>query len=131
MSLVRSANEAHQFVDMGPTLQATLLPAELGLSTTIAGSGTATSHTFICNGYRNFAFAVTSSQAGNLSIQRYLDSAGTIVQGAAITASLSAATAALVNSNDGKPFQSIIITVTNSSGSSATLTSTMLLLQSY
>lgn len=131
MSTPISQNETHPFVDLGPTLQFPMLPTALGLSTSIIASGTNNSGIVICNGYKNFAFSVTSTQAGTLSIQRYLDTAGNIAQGAALTASITANTAAIINSNDGHPFQALQITVTNSSGSNpATLSNTMLLLQS-
>jgi hypothetical protein len=123
-------NEVHTAVDLGQTLQVAVLPADMGLGTSINASGSSVSNVIFMNGYKAFAFGCTSSQNGTVSIQRYLDAAGTIVQGAALTVSLTGATAAVLNNSDNHPYQSMIITVSNSGGSTATLTSTLLLLQS-
>ena len=130
MSLYTDQNDVHNFVDAGPCGQGYLTAAGLGLATSIPASGNVVSPVINTNGNRTFAFGLTSSQAGNVSIQRYLDAAGTIPQGAPLTASLTAATAAVVNSTDGVPYQSIKITVTNTATTAATLTNTALLVQS-
>ncbi len=122
--------EVHTPVDAGQVLQVPLLPALINISASIAGNGSVVSDVIIANGYKAFAFGCTSSQNGTVSIQRYLDQAGTILQGAALTVSLTGGTAAILNNSDNHPFQSMVITVSNSSGSAATLTNTLLLLQS-
>jgi len=113
------------------TLQVEMTAAQLGLGTSIDASGNVQSAVIPSNGFLAFALGLTSSQTGQISIQRFLDAAGTIAQGAAITASLTAATAAVANvTNDGKPFASLQITVTNTGGSTATLSAIAALWQS-
>lgn len=125
---------ADQFTTGGErsqALQVEMSAAGLGLALSVPASGSVASGVILSNGYLAFALGLTSSQAGGISIQRYIDVAGTVAQGAAITASLTAATAAVANvTNDGKPFASLIITVTNSSGSAATLSAIAALWQS-
>jgi len=122
--------DVHTPVDIGQVLQKALSPAAINLSTSVPAGQNVTSQVILSNGYKALAFACTSSQNGSVSIQRYLDEAGTVAQGAALTASLTAATAAVLNNSDNDPFQSMVITVSNSGGSAATLTNTLLLLQS-
>lgn len=123
--------DTHDYIDCGPKLQAFLTPADLGLTTTVAASGNTQSSVMPSNGYAAFAFGVTSTQAGTVSIQRYLDAEGTVKQGAALTASLTANTAAVVNADDGVPFGSFQVTVSNSGASAATLSNAGLLLQAW
>jgi hypothetical protein len=123
--------DAHVLVDIGSAGQLLLTPAAMGLATSVPASGSVLSTVIPTNGNKSFAFATTSSQAGTISIQRYLDFAGTIPQGAPLTAALTAATAAVVNATDGVPFQAMQVTVTNSGTAAATLTNTGLLIQSH
>lgn len=95
---------------------------------TIAAAGNYTSNVIIADGFKAIAAAITSTQAGAISIQRFIDRAGTIAQGAAISTTLVAATPAVVNSNDGLPFQSFVVKITNTGGSTATITNFALLL---
>ena len=88
---------------------------------TIAGGGSYQSGIIVSNGFRGIAAAATLTQAGTISIQRYIDVAGTILIGAASTQALSANTAGWVAVNDGLPCASFQVTVTNSSGSTGTL----------
>jgi hypothetical protein len=129
MSNATSQVDVHTPFDAGPALQFLMLPTALNLSTSVPANNNVVSNVIITNGYKALSFACTSSQTGSVSIQRYLDSAGTILQGAALTVSLSAATAAVLNNSDNAPFQSLKITVNNSAGSIATLTNCALLLQ--
>ncbi len=89
---------------------------------TIAASGSWNSNVAITDGYKAIAAGVTSSQAGTLSVQRYLDTAGLVAQGAPVSVALSAGVAAVVNCMDGVPCQSFKVTITNSSGSVANIT---------
>ncbi len=122
---------AHVLVDIGSAGQLLLTPPAMGLATSVPASGSVSSNVIPTNGNKSFAFGVTSSQAGTVSIQRYIDFAGTIPQGPALTASLTAATAAVVNATDGVPFQAVKVTVTNSGTAAATLTDTGFLIQSH
>lgn len=123
-------NEVHTAVDMGQTLQVVILPADMVLATSIDANGSVVSNLLFLNGYKAFSFGCNSSQNGTVSVQRYLDAAGLIPQGAALTVSLTGGTAAVLNNSDNHPYQSMQITVSNSAGSAATLTNTLLLLQS-
>jgi hypothetical protein len=131
MPQVITHHDTHEWVDVGPKLQKFLTAADIGLSTSIAASGSNLSNLIVSNGYGAFAVGVTSSQAGTLTIQRYLDAQGTIVQGAALTATLTAATAAIVNATDGVPFGSFTVSVSNTGTAAATLTNTGVLLQAW
>jgi hypothetical protein len=117
--------------DVGAVDQVYLLanttPFPLPIS--VPASGNVNSGVITNCGYKNFTFALTSTQAGSVSIQRYVDQAGTIPVGAAITGSVTANTATDIHSTDSIPYQSMIITVNNSSGSIATLSNCALLLQ--
>jgi tryptophanase len=130
MSLVATQMNANTPVDQGSVLQCYLLPASISLAQSIAASGNVVSAIIITSGYKYFNFACKSTQGGSVSIQRYLDQAATIPVGAAITGSISANTAMNVDSVDNIPYQSFIITVSNSGGSTATLSNCALLLQS-
>lgn len=130
MSNVANQVDVHTPYDVGQVLQVLLDTTTLGLATTVPANDSVVSEVIIANGYKAIAFACTSSQTGSVSIQRYLDQAGTIPQGAALTVSLTSSTAAVLNNSDNHPFQSLQITVANSTGSDATLTNCALLFQS-
>lgn len=131
MSNAYSHEDVHVPYDVGPTVQFGFPTASsLGLNASVAATSNVQSNLILSNGYKSFSFAVTSTQAGSISVQRYLDQAGTIPQGAALTASLTASTQGIVNSTDGVPFQSLKITVNNTAASAATLSNPYLLLQS-
>ncbi len=113
----------------GPALQLQV-PASLHqMPSTVAAGTTASSAVIVSDGYQRIAVAVTSSQAGTLSLQRYLDQAGSIAQGAAISASLSANQPAVINATDGLPFQSLVVSVANSGSAGASLSALVILLQ--
>jgi hypothetical protein len=63
-----------------------------------------------------------------LSVARYLDQTGNIAQSAAVTQALSAGTAAALDSNDGKLWQSFVLSLSNTSVSQATLSGVVVLL---
>lgn len=115
--------------DAGPCVQAFLDPAGLGLATSVPASGQVQSAVIPTNGFRTFAFGLQSTQGGSVSVQRYIDAAGTIPQGAPLTATLTAGVAAVVNATDGAPCQSMQVTVSNTGTSAATLSNVGLLAQ--
>ena len=129
MSLQKTQSNINTPVDLGSVVQVQLTPANIGLSTALAGSGSNASAIVLSCGLKNFAFGITSSQTSTVSIQRYLDQAATIPVGAAITGSLTANVATYVDSVDSVPYQSFIITVANSTSSAATISNCLLLLQ--
>jgi hypothetical protein len=94
---------------------------------TIVASGSWNSGVMLANGANRLAAAVTSSQNGVLTIQRYIDAAGTIPIGIAPTQAITANTLAWTWVNDGMPFLSWRVTVTNTGGSTANLTNVALL----
>lgn len=104
--LAKTQTDVHTPVDSGPLVQAFLTAAQLGLTSP------GTSPLMSSGGYPRIAVGATSSATGSISVQRYLDAAGTIPQGPALTQALSAATAGVLNVSDGAPFQTFTVTIT-------------------
>jgi hypothetical protein len=128
MPKATSLGEAYTPVSAAPGLQYRVPASVHNLGTSVPASGNVQSSLIETDGWPKVAIGVTSTQAGQVSVQRYLDDAGTVPQGAAVTASLTANTAAVVNVTDGNPFAAIQITITNTSGSTATLSNLAVLL---
>lgn len=97
--------DVHLPVDSGPLLQVFLSAEEMGLT------APGTSPLMLSGAYPRIAIGATSSATGSISVQRYLDAAGTIPQGPALTQALTAATAGVLNVSDGAPFQSFTVTI--------------------
>ena len=117
--------------EIGPAMQYQV-PASvhgINIANPIPHGGSASSEAIPSNGWQKIAVGVTSSKGGALSIQRYLDVAGTIPVGAAISTTLVAATANSVTATDGVPFLSFIVTITNTDGSAAATLSDLAVLQ--
>lgn len=129
MTLATQNVDVHTAFDAGPVLQFVVPSATLSLASTILANSNINSNLILTNGFKYFGFGLISTQAGTVSIQRYLDAAGTIPQGNPVTGTLVASTALTVNSIDNDPFQSIKINISNSAGSTATLSNVILLLQ--
>lgn len=117
--------------DVGSVSQVQLSETQIGLSLTIAASSENNSEIVLSGGYKSFCVGLTSSQDGELSIQRYIDREGNVPQdnNDPFTISFVATQPVSLNVSDGKPFQSIKITVSNSSGSIATISNFLLLFQ--
>lgn len=117
----------------GPVAQTTIVQATP--LTTIAISTTYSTGVIVSNGYQIVAVGVTSSQAGAVTIQRFLDRAGTVPVTATLSTPIVAATplVVVVNAfNDHLPFASFILTISNTSGSTiANITNYAVLLQSF
>lgn len=94
---------------------------------TIAAGATYDTGIMPTNGAVGLAASGNLTQAGVLSIQRYIDSAGTIPIGAAITQTMTANTLATVAVNDGLPAASWHAAIQNTSGSTGTLSQAALL----
>lgn len=120
MPLETSQANTHTMTDTGPMSQVFLNQA--GLNFVANNSGVVTS----C-GYSKFAFTAQSTIAGNVSIQRWLDEAGTVPQGAPLTQALVANTSATLNCLDGAPFQALTIAISGG----GVLSNTGLLFQAY
>ena len=99
------------------------------LPASIPASGNVQTSVIVTEGFSLISAGITASQSGIMSIQRYLDAAGTIAQGAPVQVSLTANTPAVLDVLDAKLFASFQLTVTNSSGSTSNLTNFALLLQ--
>lgn len=112
MALEPTQTQSHNIADVGPVAQVFISQTKLGIGTT-AGStvGNGLSNLQQACGYKALAVGATSSATGVLSVQRYIDAAGTIAQGAAITANLTAGTPGLVNITDDAPFLSFTVSV--------------------
>ncbi len=99
------------------------------LPSSIPASGSVQSSLIVTEGFSLISVGVTASQNGTMSIQRYLDAGGTVMQGPPVQVSLTAGIAANLDVLDGKPYASFQITITNSAGSTSNLTNFALLLQ--
>jgi hypothetical protein len=95
----------------------------------IAANGSVQSSLIATEGFSLISVGLTVTQAGTLSVQRYLDAGGTVVQGVAAQISLSANVAANLDILDGKPFASFKITITNSASSQSTISNLAVLAQ--
>jgi hypothetical protein len=95
---------------------------------TIGAGSNFTSAVIQADGFNNISAAVTSTQTGVLSIQRFMDVAGTIAQGSALTKTLAANTAETLNNTDNLIFRSFTVEVSNTAGSAATISNFAMLL---
>lgn len=119
-----------QAFSVGPQILVTSPTGMTVLPLTIAGPGSYVSGVIAANGFKTIAVGATLSQTGTITIQRYLDAAGLIPVGAAITAALVAATPNWAVSTDSTPFLSFQVTIANTSGSLGNLTNTAIVLGS-
>lgn len=130
MPKATSLQEFYDVTAQGPALQWQVPAADLGLAATVPAGGSVTSSLIQSEGYVRVAVGVTSDKTGAVNVQRYLDTGGTIAQGAVVTAALVAGTPLVVNvTADGLPFQSFTVQVTDTAGTNATLTNVIVLLQ--
>ena len=102
----------------------------LGAAGTIAASGTLTSAVIPTAGLMHFALGATLSNAGTISVQRYLDGGGVVPTGAAITQALTAATAGVLDNLGTVVSQSLKVSFINSGTTAATLTAVAMALAS-
>ena len=123
-------------VGIGPVAQVDLsasntLKADGSLPTTgtIGAAGSYQSIPVYVDGHKAIGIGCKSTQTGNITIQRFLDTAGNVPVGAVLTAALTAATAQWLSVNDGVPFQSFSFNISNTGGVAATITNFALLLQ--
>lgn len=106
------------------------VPATIhNLPASIAASSQVQSSLIVTEGFSLIAAGVTASQAGVMSVQRYLDAGGTVIQGSAVQVVLNANVPANLDVLDGLVFASCKLTITNTSGSPSNLTNFALLLQ--
>jgi hypothetical protein len=106
------------------------VPANIhNVPSSIAANTQVQSSLIVTEGFSLIAAGVTASQPGVMSIQRYLDAAGTVTQGAPIQVLIVANVATNLDVLDGLLFASCKLTITNSSASTSNLTNFALLLQ--
>lgn len=128
MPTAQNIGEAYPGVSQAPPLQIQVPSAVHGIVASVPASGNVQSSLINTDGWPKAAIGVTSSQAGQIEVQRYLDDAGLVPQGAALTAALTAATAGVLNITDGVPFAAMKVMITNTGASAATLTNLAILL---
>lgn len=129
MPKMTSPNDQGQHVNAGGAMQALVPAAVHGLPATVPAGNSVTSNPILSNGMQVGAIGVTSTQAGSITVQRYLDDAATIKQGAALTQAITANTAGVLNITDGNPFASFTVNISNSGGVAASLSNLGILLQ--
>lgn len=110
-------------------LQAPIPATTHNLPATIAASSSVLSSLIVTEGFSLISAAIKTTQAGTMTIQRYLDAGGTVPQGAPVSVNLTANSFANLDITDGKPFASFQLTVSNSAASTATISNFALLVQ--
>ena len=92
-----------------------------GLPSSVASTVTFKSSVMFAQGMKSISIGVSNTQAGMVSIQRYVDSQGQSPVGAAIQGTLIAAVPLAIGTNDLTPFSSFQISILNSGLVSSTL----------
>ena len=127
------SSSLQQFDDpssIGPAMQFWVPAGTHNMPATIPGSSQVTSALIVTGGYGLIGAAVTSSQAGAIKIQPFLDDGGTMALPLITQALTAGAMAVVTNASSAPvPFQSVQIIITNSSASLANLSGFGLLLQ--
>ena len=122
--------EGYQRFNQGPQVICNALVMASSLPTTILAGASWTSGVIVTAGWKSIMFAATSTAIGALTIQRYLDLAGTVSLGSLSSQALSPGAANYLCVNDGLPYVSFVATITNPGGVSATISKTALILAS-
>ncbi len=129
MPYATGPSEYYTPAPIGPVVQAVVPASVHGLSATVAASGNTTSNIITADGYKLCTVAVMSTQAGTLTVKAYVDLAATIQRGSTVSTALTANTAGIADLSGLAPFQALVITISNSGGSTATLSNLLVLLQ--
>lgn len=128
-----AGGEYDKIAARGP--RAEYVPTEELLSqipASIAASSNWTSELISADGFYDFVLGLKSSQAGAINMLRYIDDAGTVVlDGTAPTQALTANTAAVFIEQDGKPYASFKIQITNTGASAATISNVAALMSAH
>ncbi len=126
-----NAYSQYQVQTPGTAIQFPVPNSALGfvLPQTISNGATFTSTLIVGGGWTKITVGAKLNQTGTITITRYVDSAGTISQGAASTLTLVANTTGVLNIADGLPFRSFTVGISNTSGSSGSLSILNTLLQ--
>jgi hypothetical protein len=104
--------------------------AALGLAPVIVGGGFSASLILSSYYFPHLVFNAVSSAGVIFSLQRFINKAGTIPQGAPTLGTLTAGGTFLFDNADGKAFGAFQITCTNTSAATATLSSLALVMLS-
>lgn len=97
-------------------------------ASSIAAGGNWNSGVIPANGFPAILVAANSNQTGAIEIQRYADLAGTLAVGNQITAALSGTASNYAGVNDGLPWITFVVIITNTGGVVATLSGLTILL---
>lgn len=115
-------------VQQGPPATYNVPAAALAIPASINAGATYTSPVIQTFGMPHIAASAQLTQTGTLTITTYLDPAGTIPSGSAITQALTANTLAVKDTVLSILVQAITYAITNSSGSAGTPSNTSLVL---
>jgi hypothetical protein len=129
MPLATGRGEFYDILSWGPVAQRVVGTSEHGLPATVASSANVTSNLIFSDGFKSIAIGLTSTQAGLVTVQRYLDAGATIAQGNALTVNLSATNPSVLNTSDSVAFQCFTVNISNTGGSTANLSGLIILLQ--
>ena len=94
---------------------------------TIVASGTWNSGPILAGGARRFGAGATLDKTGTLTVQAFLNAAGTIPAVAAVSATLAAGVANYVSIDGGAPAASYVVIVTNTDATTGNLTAVAVL----
>ena len=94
---------------------------DAGYPATIAATTSWASDPIALYHLRHVAMAARIEQAGTLSLQRYLDAAGSTAVGAAVTAAMTANTTTTIDNNTSIIAQGAKVTITNAGTVAATI----------
>lgn len=95
---------------------------------TIANAGTYTSEAIGLYGFRHVAVTAQLTNAGTLSLQRYVDLAATVTAGAAVTAAMSASTTATIDNLGTVIAQSAKVSIINGGTTAGTISALAMVL---
>lgn len=123
----QGTSQYYEPVAIGPVAQTVPVPLN-AIPGTLNPAASWQSGILPSDGYKGIAFGAKLTQAGTITIQRYLDAVGLFPIGAPVTVTLVANTVNAASVNDGTPFSYYQITVTNTGGVAATLTTSGILL---
>lgn len=126
-----------QPISQSGVIQVTQPILPVPLPATLAPSGSWVSGPILADGFKVIGAAVVMTQIGTITIQLWLDVAGTIPQGSLVSTAVTANTAAVVNAGNiggstanNMPFASYTISINNTSVSTATLTNVVFCINS-
>jgi hypothetical protein len=126
-----SAGEGPVIMAHGP--KAEYVPTALIASVpgTVAASGSWTSALMTADGYYDFSLGVTQSQAGSITLLRFIDDLGQVALDTGQSTALTAATAGVLIVVDGHPCATFQVKISNSGGSTGTVSAFAALMSAH